>query len=144
MDLQNIKAIWYDANVHSLENTHISNVIRSYCSLQVFSEMNDTISYLDDNPQKDFVVITSGRNGENLCDKIHSKPNVTNIIVFCLNVNYHQSWASNYPKIFGVYFDLSLAINNFRAYVKSKSKNLEAQAEIEKFNPNMNMDLDSD
>jgi len=144
MELQNIKAIWYDTNVHSLENKHVSNVIRSYCSLEVFSEMNDAISYLDDNPQKDFVVITSGNNGENLCEKIHSKNNVTDIIVFCYNVNYHQSWASKYSKIFGVYSNLSIAINNFMDYLKSKFKNLEAQAQIEKFNPNMNIDLDSD
>ncbi len=38
---------------------------------------------------------------------VHDKPQVNTIYIFCGNKGYHEKWAKEWPKVAGVYTDIT-------------------------------------
>jgi len=53
------------------------------------------------------VVIVSGRMGQILLPRINHMQNISSVIVFCGNIDFHKTWANKFEKIKGVVSDFN-------------------------------------
>jgi len=66
--------------------------------VKIFKVYQDVANFLN-TIQDRWVVITSGTNGKELVQLIHDSEKVIGIIIFCINVTYHEEWSKNYQRI---------------------------------------------
>ena len=90
--------IWHDPNVNGQHNLPIAEALRTICDIKRFSDWEKAARFIKETPAICHV-ITAGSNGELLVKEISDLPNVWAVYVFCGNVEYHSTWAQNYPKV---------------------------------------------
>lgn len=92
-----INLVWHDQNIHNEENEYY---YRTYLKDNAFrfENFNDTFNHLNTNKNK-CIVITSGKNGKNLVERINDLDNILGIVIFCGNKHKHEEWAKNFSKI---------------------------------------------
>eukprot|EP00347_Sterkiella_histriomuscorum_P005363 403356896 len=78
---------------------HYKTFLDKKVNIYVFEDMYSASKYISDKKQQTFILITSGTNGENFVNYVHDYKNVKSIVVFCLNVMYHETWAKKYMKV---------------------------------------------
>jgi len=94
------KILWHDPNVNSPENrNYIAQVSQLGCSLEQINSVEMTTSLLKASPQRNYLIITSGSNGQKLLENIHSFDNIIGVIVFCFQIDKHKKWADKYKKV---------------------------------------------
>ena len=104
--IQNYILIWVDSNIdekstdcqNTLEKLH--NVV---ADVTIFKQPEQCIQFLNTMDDEKAFVISSGALGENLVPRIHRLPKVDVIYIFCGNKARNEVWASNWPKIKGVF-----------------------------------------
>ena len=94
------KIIWHDPNVTNPENRkYIAQVSQLGCSLEQINSYEMTTNLLKANPERNYLIITSGSDGHNLLKNIYNLPNVIGVIVFCFQIEKHKKWADKYQKV---------------------------------------------
>jgi hypothetical protein len=90
--------IWADANIDSDENqSYKKKFIKAGPTFSEANTVSRTIELLNSTVQS--VLLISGSMGNYLVPIIHNLRQVGKIIVFCMSVEYHSTWASKYSKI---------------------------------------------
>jgi len=90
--------VWHDPNVNSQENKKYLDQLKKFCKVKTFTEWENAANYISETKETCHV-ITSGTDGEVLVREINQRENVLNIYIFCLNIDYHSTWAKNYGKV---------------------------------------------
>ena len=54
-------------------------------------------------------------------EKIHDIDKTKAIIVFCRNVDYHKPWADKFPKVKGVYGEVTQVVEKVKALEQLES-----------------------
>eukprot|EP00347_Sterkiella_histriomuscorum_P023096 403335965 len=99
-DIQKYSYVWHDPNLDDYENQlHYKTFLDKKVNIYVFENMYSASKYITDKKEQTFILITSGTNGENFVNYVHDYKNVKSIVVFCLNVMYHETWAKRYMKV---------------------------------------------
>jgi len=93
--------VWHDPNVGNAENTGYKSKFEAQgWSVRGISTVAATVEYLaKPDLVGQFLVLTSGTNGEDLVKQLESNAKVSAFIVFCKNKKYHESWAGKHPKV---------------------------------------------
>jgi len=93
--------IWHDPNVGNAENTAYKNRFeKEGWSVKAMTTVAATVGYLAKSDLVgQFLVLTSGTNGEDLVKQLESNAKVLAIVVFCKKKEYHESWAAKHPKV---------------------------------------------
>ena len=97
-----IKIIWYDASIKNDENqTYIKQIQGKFPTNELVECVNKNCLFrLIQNESKDqIILITSGKTGQLIIDEIGFYWNLKGIIIYCSNINYHQTWAKPYKKV---------------------------------------------
>ncbi|CAG9333360.1 unnamed protein product [Blepharisma stoltei] len=96
--METVKIVWHDPDIHNSENSFYTEILPFTYDLKAFSEAEETIRFLqsENNP---WILVTSGRKGEELVSHVCDNPNVIGIIIFCKNKKKHQEWTHMYPKV---------------------------------------------
>lgn len=92
------QVVWFNYNINSKDNQEFIQNSFKHMVVNTFRDTNTAINFIKNNSEP-FIVITTGKNGEEFVKKINNCYNVLYIIVFCYNVSFHREWASNYQKI---------------------------------------------
>ena len=90
--------IWHDPNVNSEENENYCDVLGSICEYKTFDDWKEAAKEIKQSTIQCHV-LTSGTNGEELVKEIASLKQVAAVYVFCLNMEYHSSWAKRFSKV---------------------------------------------
>jgi len=87
--------------------------ILEYLSTQVawYSEKEAATEFLKTS-QSQWIVITSGSNGDQFLSGIHNLPAVGPVIVFCEHPEYHATWVDKYSKIKAITTSITEVLNN--------------------------------
>ncbi len=90
--------VWHDPNVNSPENQKHITQLKQFCDVLTFTDYEKALAFIQESKAACHV-ITSGTNGEVLTEAIYESSNVARIYVFCMNKEYHSTWAKKYQKV---------------------------------------------
>ena len=97
-----VQIVWYDQNVFSKENQLLCSHLKQILPVSLYNEWGEMIDFLNNHPRNAdniYVLITSGNNGEKIVKSVNGNECVIGIVVFCMNVSFHRTWASLYEKV---------------------------------------------
>jgi tetratricopeptide (TPR) repeat protein len=76
-------------------------------TVNTFIDVDECINFINGINQERAFVISSGALGKTTVPMVHDKPQVNTIYIFCGNKGYHEKWAKGWPKVAGVYTDIT-------------------------------------
>ncbi|CAF1480016.1 unnamed protein product [Adineta steineri] len=108
--MQNVLLIWLDNNIN--ENTaDCSNTIkklkRVVNNINTFTDGNQCLDFIQTINNNKVCVIVSGSLGQHIVPCVHNMSQVDTIFIFCNNQEWHKQWAKEWPKIKGVFTDIT-------------------------------------
>ncbi|CAF4232890.1 unnamed protein product, partial [Adineta steineri] len=108
--VQNVLLIWLDSNIDET-NDDCQNTITKLRSV-----VNDINTYTNSGKCLEFIqtivdnkacMIISGSLGQHIVPRVHNMFQVDSIFIFCGNKKYHEQWVKDWPKIKGVFTDIT-------------------------------------
>jgi len=95
------RLVWHDPNIGNPENSfYMKRFQKDGWIVNTTTSVAETVEKLNRSTfVGPVVVLTSGTNGEELVKKTHTNCKVVGYIVFCMNKEYHQTWADQYDKV---------------------------------------------
>jgi tetratricopeptide (TPR) repeat protein len=115
-NLETFSLIWLDGIVNdSVENIETQQRLRTFINhLKTFQTSANCIQYIESLPKDRFVLIVSGRLGQEVVPEIHHLRQVYSVYVYCLDKERNERWAKRYPKIKGVIIKLDELVSQIR------------------------------
>jgi tetratricopeptide (TPR) repeat protein len=108
--MQNILLIWLDNNIDE-NNTDCRNTIAqlryTVNTIRTFTDPDQCIDFLTDIYDENICMIISGALCQQLVPLIHPATQLQTIFVFCRNKTQLEQWAKHWPKVKGVFTDIS-------------------------------------
>jgi tetratricopeptide (TPR) repeat protein len=109
--VQNVLLIWLDSNIDEgnddCQNT-LAQLRRVINAVETFTGGNECIEFIIKNSNQEKVcIIISGALGQLIVPLIHDMSQVDSIFIFCGNRERHQQWAKEWPKINGIFTEIS-------------------------------------
>jgi len=102
---------WHDPHVFNSENTAYIQKDMKTLTVNRYSEKEAATEFLKTS-QSQWIVITSGSNGDQFLSGIHNLPAVGPVIVFCEHPEYHATWVDKYSKIKAITTSITEVLNN--------------------------------
>lgn len=96
--------VWFDENIHNAANqSFLQQLSREFASMTRpmvgFANKADAVTYVKSNIMRDIILITSGSTGEHVISEIGYYFNIKGIIIYCMLVDAHRTWAQKYKKV---------------------------------------------
>ena len=93
--------VWLDSLVKlSQDNIDTTAVLKKLVSrLLTFDHKENCAKYIQSLPDETFVLIVSGRLGQEIIPYIHELPQLIAIYVYCSDKKRNQIWAKNFIKV---------------------------------------------
>jgi hypothetical protein len=108
--VQNVLLIWLDNNINDnnedCRNT-VSQLRRAVNYINTFTDGDQCIEFISSMNEENVCMIISGSLGEHIVPRVHNMSQVDSIFIFCGNKKHHEQWAKGWPKIKGVFTDIS-------------------------------------
>jgi tetratricopeptide (TPR) repeat protein len=109
--LQNVLLIWLDPNIDEENNRdcqkNIVQLRRIVSSIKTFTNADQCINFLSKIKDENACIIMSGSLGRQTVPQVHGMSQVKSIFIFCGSIALHQKWAKDWPKIKGVFNNIS-------------------------------------
>ncbi|CAF0720604.1 unnamed protein product [Adineta steineri] len=108
--MQNVLLIWLDNNIDD-DNADCSNTIkqlkRVVNNVNTFTEGDQCVEFIQTITNNKVCMIVSGSLGQHIVPHVHDMSQVDTIFIFCNNQEWHKQWAKEWPKIRGVFTDIT-------------------------------------
>ncbi|CAF3761732.1 unnamed protein product, partial [Adineta steineri] len=108
--IQNLLLIWLDNNINE-NNTDCSNTIkqlkRVVNNINTFTDGEQCLEFIQTITNNKVCMIVSGSLGKHIVPHVHDMSQVDTIFIFCNNQEWHKQWAKEWPKIKGVFTDIT-------------------------------------
>ncbi|CAF1144573.1 unnamed protein product [Adineta steineri] len=108
--MQNVLLIWLDNNINE-NNTDCSNTIkqlkRVVNNINTFTDGDQCVEFIQTINNNKVCMIVSGSLGKHIVPHVHDMSQVDTIFIFCNNQEWHKQWAKEWPKIKGVFTDIT-------------------------------------
>ena len=112
---QNILLIWLDNNIdeNNDDSRNTINQLQQVINIvDIFTDEEKCLQFLNDkHDEKSCMMIISGSLGQHIVPQIHDLVQVDSIFIFCNNKKYHESWTQNWPKIKGIFTEITSICN---------------------------------
>jgi Tfp pilus assembly protein PilF len=108
--VQNVLLIWLDNNIDDNSNDCRNTITQLRCAVNTINTFTDgeaCIQFLEDMQNDKVCMIISGALGQHIVPRVHNMSQVDSIFIFCNNKKYHEQWAKEWPKIKGVFTEIS-------------------------------------
>jgi tetratricopeptide (TPR) repeat protein len=104
--VQNVLLIWLDDNSTDCHDT-ITQLRRVVNNIITFTDADQCVDFLTNIDNENACMIISGALCQNIVPFIHDITHLYTIFIFCDNKRYHEQWAKYWPKIKGVFTEIS-------------------------------------
>ncbi|CAF0760267.1 unnamed protein product [Adineta steineri] len=108
--MQNVLLIWLgnniDENNDDCQNT-ITQLRRAVSDINTFTHVDQCFEFIETIVDKKACMIISGSVGQNMVPFVHNMSQIHSIFIFCDNQKHHEQWAKDWPKIKGVFIDIT-------------------------------------
>ncbi|CAF0899393.1 unnamed protein product [Adineta steineri] len=108
--MQNVLLIWLDSNIADTNDDCQNTITKLRCivnDINTFIDSDQCLEFIQTVVDKKMCMIISGSLGQNIVSRMHSMPQVDSIFIFCGNKKHHEQWAKDWPKIKGVFTDIT-------------------------------------
>ncbi|CAF1114324.1 unnamed protein product [Adineta steineri] len=120
VDLQrkrNVLLIWLDKNVDEnnddCQNT-ITKLRRTMNDTNIFTDVDQCFKFIQTVVDTKVCMIVSGSLGQNIMPRVHNMSQIDSIFIFCDNQKLHEQWVKDWPKIRGIFTDITLICEALR------------------------------
>ncbi|CAF3505461.1 unnamed protein product [Adineta steineri] len=108
--VQNVLLIWLDSNINQAnddcQNT-ITKLRRAVNDINTFTDADQCFEFIETIVDKKACMIISGSLGRHSVPCVHNMSQVDSIFIFCGNEKYHEQWTKDWPKIKGVFTNIT-------------------------------------
>ncbi|CAF1211270.1 unnamed protein product [Adineta steineri] len=108
--MQNVLLIWLDNNINE-NNADCSNTIkqlkRVVNNVNTFTDREECFESILTVEDNKICIIVSGSLGQHIVPHVHDMSQVDTIFILCNNQECHIQWAKQWPKIKGVFTDIT-------------------------------------
>ena len=123
---RNVLLIWLDSNIDKnnsdCQNT-ITHLRRVANAVNVFTDDDECIQFLQDMGNEKACMIISGALGQDMMPRVHDLYQIDSIFIYCGNKTYHEGWTKKWPKIKGVYTELKSICEALKEAVQQCAQN---------------------
>ncbi|CAF3666673.1 unnamed protein product [Adineta steineri] len=110
MNMQNVLLIWLDNNINE-NNADCTNTIKQFKrvvnNVNTFTDGEQCVEFIQTITNNKVCMIVSDSLGQHIVPNVHDMSQVDTILVFCNNQASHEQWTKEWPKIKGVFTDIS-------------------------------------
>jgi hypothetical protein len=125
--VQNFRLVWLDENLDNINRddgrnsiTQLRQVINA---VDIFIDADECIDFIINNKEGKIFMMVSGAFSQIIVPVIQDIPHVSSIYIFCENKARHETWSKHWPKIQGVYTDITLICEALKPAVKDCDHN---------------------
>ncbi|CAF1411437.1 unnamed protein product [Adineta steineri] len=108
--MQNVLLVWLDNNINETngdrQNT-ITKLRRAVNDIKTYTNGDQCLEFIQTIIDKKVCMIISGSLGQHIVPRVHNISQVDSIFIFCDNKKYHEQWTKDWPKIKGVFTDVT-------------------------------------
>ncbi|CAF1346237.1 unnamed protein product [Adineta steineri] len=108
--VQNVLLVWLDSNIdetnHDCQNT-ITKLRRVVNDTNIFTDDDQCLEFIQTVIDNKVCMIISGSFGQQIVPRMHNMSQVDSIFIFCSNKKQHEQWVKAWPKIKGVFTDIT-------------------------------------
>ncbi|CAF0970995.1 unnamed protein product [Adineta steineri] len=108
--MQNDLLIWLDSNIDETNDDCQNTITKLRCivnDINTFIDGNQCFEFIQTVVDKKLCMIISGSLGQYIVPRVHNMSQVDSIFIFCGNKKYHEQWTKDWPKIKGVFTDIT-------------------------------------
>ena len=109
--VQNFHLVWLDGSIDEMNNDDCRNTITKLRqvmnTVNTFTNVNECIDFISGITEAKAFMISSGAFGQTTVPTVHDMRQVSAIYIFCGNKARHEQWAKQWPKIKGVFTDIT-------------------------------------
>jgi tetratricopeptide (TPR) repeat protein len=108
--VQNVLLVWLDNSIdtHNKEcQATITELRRVVNDIKTFTDSDQCVQFIEDINNNKAWMIISGSLGQHIVPRVHDMPQVDAIFIFCGDKKRHEQWAKQWPKIKGVFTEIS-------------------------------------
>ncbi|CAF1388399.1 unnamed protein product [Adineta steineri] len=107
--MENVFLIWLNNNINENNadcNNTIKQLKRVTNNINTFTDGEECIEFIQTINNNKVYMIVSESLGKYIVRHVHDMSQVDTIFIFCNNQECHQQWATEWPKIKGVFTDI--------------------------------------
>ncbi|CAF3829719.1 unnamed protein product [Adineta steineri] len=108
--MQNVVLVWLDNNIdennHDCQNT-IIQLQRVVNDINTFIDVDQCFEFVETILDKKASMVISGSLAQHFVPFVHNMPQIHSIFIFCDNQNHDEQWTKDWPKIKGVFTDIT-------------------------------------
>jgi hypothetical protein len=108
--VQNVLLIWLDSSIDDNSNdcrNTITQLRRVVHTINTFIDCEKCIEFIENIGAEKACMIVSGALGQHVVPRIHHIFQVDSIFIFCGNKKRHEKWVKEWPKIKGLFTEIS-------------------------------------
>jgi tetratricopeptide (TPR) repeat protein len=109
--VQNFHLVWLDGNIDEVNNDDCRKSIiqlrQVVNTVNTFIDVDECIDFINDIQEEKTFMICSGALGQTTVPLVHDKLQVSTIYIFCENTTWHEEWVKEWPKVKGLYTDIT-------------------------------------
>ncbi|CAF0735391.1 unnamed protein product [Adineta steineri] len=108
--IQNVLLIWLDSNIDETNNDcqkTIKQLRRVVNDTNIFTDGDQCLEFIQTIVDNKVCLIISGSLGQQIMPRVHNMSQVDSIFIFCGNKKHHEQWTKDWPKIKGVFTDIT-------------------------------------
>ncbi|CAF1471429.1 unnamed protein product [Adineta steineri] len=108
--MQNLLLIWLDNNTNDNSADRSNTIKQLKCvvsNVNTFTDGEECVEFIQTITNNKICMIVSGSLGQHIVPRVHDISEVDTIFIFCNNQEWHKQWAKEWPKIKGVFTDIT-------------------------------------
>ncbi|CAF1376284.1 unnamed protein product [Adineta steineri] len=108
--VQSVLLIWLDSNINETNDDCQNTITKLRCAvndINVYTDGDECLEFIQTIIDKKTCMIISGSLGQHILPRVHNMSQVDSIFIFCGNKKYHEQWTKDWPKIKGVFTDIT-------------------------------------
>ncbi|CAF1626176.1 unnamed protein product [Adineta steineri] len=108
--LQNVLLVWLDSNIDETNDYYqntITTLRRAIKDVNTYTNGDQCLEFIQTIVDKKVCMVISGSLEKHIVPRVHNMSQVDSIFIFSGNKIYHQQWIKDWPKIKGVFTDIT-------------------------------------
>ncbi|CAF1014854.1 unnamed protein product [Adineta steineri] len=108
--MQNVLIIWLDSNIDETNDDcrhTITKLRRAVNDIRTYTNGDQCLEFIQTIIDSKICIIASGSLGQQITPRVHNMSLVDSIFIFCDNQKHHEQWVKDWPKIKGVFTDIT-------------------------------------
>ncbi|CAF4232907.1 unnamed protein product, partial [Adineta steineri] len=108
--VQNVLLVWLDSNIDETnddcQNT-ITKLRYAVNDIKTYTNVDQCLEFIQTIVDKRVCMIIPGFFGQHIVPRVHNLSQVDSVFIFCSSAKHHEQWTKDWPKIKGVFTDIT-------------------------------------